>query len=263
LSGLAEFLPVSSHAHRAMLLQLLGYGGDDALLRLFAHIGALGGLFFAMRGHISQLRRQAALKRIPPRRRKRFPDPRYISELSLLKTAAIPLLLTLVFYFKTVEWAGKLQWVALFSLLNGLILLAPGFFATGNKDARSTSLLDRLLIGFSSIFSLLPGVSRVGVTHSAALLRGAAAEHACSWSLLLSLPALGCMILWDIYLAATSAHTISFLSILIGLLCCLFSFAGSCLAVTWMRSRMAKASAVSFGYYSLGAALFAFILYLI
>lgn len=263
IAGIAEFLPISSEAHGTILLKLFGVGQEAALLRLMVHIGSFVGILFFMRSHLATMHKQAALKRIPIKRRKRFPDPRYISELSLLKMAAVPVVLASLMYAITVRWSGSLQMVAAFSAINGVFLLLPAFLASGNKEARSTSLLDRILIGLSAFLSVLPGVSRIGATTTTALIRGGERELAYRWGVQLLLPALAVIIVWDMYLMATAGIGMTFGLFACGVLSGVCAFAASGLAIRWMQSILEKSSISGFGYYSLGAALFTFILYLI
>lgn len=263
VSGITEFLPISSHAHRAILRNLFGVESDIPLVRMFIHLGIICGLLTFLRNHLTLLRRHSMLKKIPPHRRKRYPDPRHISELALIKTASIPMVIGLLFYLQTVSMGDQLQLVAAFSVINGAVLVLPALFASANKNACGMSILDRLLIGLSSALSLLPGVSRVAAANSMALIRGADKQDAYRWSLLLSLPALLVMICWDVFLTATTGGTVTFLLVLSSLLCAVFAFLGTWISVSWMQSMVEKSSVSNFCYYSFGVALFAFILYLI
>lgn len=263
ISGIAQLLPISSTAHKAIMLKLFGCAQDVPLVRLFAHIGCLAALLLYLRGHLTVLSKQAALKRIPPRRRKRFPDPRHISELALLKMAVVPVVIACLFYPVTIKWMGSLYLIAIFSVINGVVLLLPSRVASGNKDARGTSLLDRLLIGISAMLSVLPGVSLIGAITSVAVARGAEHEHAYRWGSLLLLPTMAAYTLWDAYFLLTAGAAITFLSFLAALLAGVAAFGGTWIAVAWLYARCQKSSIGGFGYYSMGAALFAFILYLI
>ena len=49
VSGFAEFLPVSSNAHKTIFLFLFGVDSEHAFLSLFVHIGVLLGLVLSSR----------------------------------------------------------------------------------------------------------------------------------------------------------------------------------------------------------------------
>ena len=263
VSGFAEFLPVSSNAHKTIFLFLFGVDSEHAFLSLFVHIGVLLGLVLSSRTLLKHLYREMHLKKIPKRRRRRQPDLLAMADLSLIKTAAVPMLIGFVIYFFVSQWYGRLEWIALFLLLNGIVLHIPAHLPKGNKDSRSMSALDGTLIGFSAVMSMLPGVSRVGIISSVSLARGADMQQAYKWSLLLSLPAIAAWIGLDFYSIITVGLTgVDFTFVVKCLLSGAAACFGACAAMTSMKFLAVRTGFSNFSYYSWGAALFAFILYL-
>lgn len=263
VSGFAQFMPVSAQAHEQILLRLFGADKAHSLMQLFVHIGALAALILSSKNQLNRIIRENSLKKIPKRRRKRQPDPQTILDLSFVKTACIPLLLGYLLYFKTAQWENKLPLSAVFLVLNGLVLHIPMYLSMGNKDSRSMSRLDALLFGIGGITGILPGMSRVGVTTSIAITRGADTQQAYKWSLLLSLPALAAWILFDVIsLFAASFTGMGFLFVLQCILSAGAAYLGTASAIYFMRFITVKAGLYNFSYYCWGAALFAFILYL-
>ncbi|MDR0666049.1 MAG: undecaprenyl-diphosphate phosphatase, partial [Campylobacteraceae bacterium] len=59
---------------------------------------------------------------------------------------------------------------------------------TGKKDEKNITLYIALLIGLAQMLALIPGVSRSGITLSAALLLGFSRVSAARFSFLLSIP---------------------------------------------------------------------------
>lgn len=263
VSGLAEFLPVSAQAHRAMLLKLFGSGQEDPLLRLLIHFGAFLAVIVASKPQIAQIRRERRLARIPKRRRKRQPDSKILLDLQIVRTAFVPSLLGLVIYAATGSWSGSLLSIAAFLLLNGLVLFLPAHLPAGNKDSRSMSGLDSLLIGLSAALGMIPGISRMGMTTSTAQIRGADKQQALTWSLLLSIPVLLCLMGLDIY-GIASIGTAAFGGAVLFrfILSAAAAYCGGYIAIQFMRFLAVKAGFSGFAYYSWGAALFAFILYM-
>ena len=147
ISGLSDVLPISSQAHKAIVMKLFGVNGEDPILRLVIHAAILAALYYSCSSHIQRIIRQLRLSRIPKKRRKRPLDVRTIMEFRLLRTMIIPVLLSLLLMNHTAHWNNKLSMTAVFLLLNGVILFLPSLVATGNKDARSMSALDGLLMG--------------------------------------------------------------------------------------------------------------------
>ena len=189
--GFAEFLPVSSQAHRSILNCLFGVDQEEPLMVMFLHIGALLALIISSMSLLQRFQREMEIKRLARRRSRRQPDELALLDMSIVKTACTVLLIGFVFYFEAAALHGNLPMVAIFLVVNGLILHVPLYLPKGNKDARTMSRLDAMLLGLGSALAMLPGVSRIGVSTSVGISRGAAPQNAYKWALLISIPALG------------------------------------------------------------------------
>ena len=262
-SGLSDVLPVSSQAHKAMILKIFGVRTEDPFIRLFIHIAILAALYYSCNSHIMRMIRQLRLSRIPKRKRKRPLDIQTLMEFRLLRTMIIPVVLSLFLHNSTAAWEMKLQLTALFLLLNGVILFLPNLLPTGNKDARSMSGLEGLLMGLGASVSVLPGVSSVGGALSVASVCGADRSFALGITYLMQMVLTVGLILFD--LAAVFAAGLGGLSItlLVGYLLAAFAaFAGTYLGIRIMRLMAVNIGFSVFAYYSFGAALLSFVLYL-
>ena len=98
--GFAEFLPISSTAHRSILNRLFGVDQEEPLMAMFLHIGALLALLVSSRTLLHRLQRELEVKRLARRRSRRQPDEMAVLDMSLVKTACIVMLLGFVFFFK-------------------------------------------------------------------------------------------------------------------------------------------------------------------
>ena len=58
VSGITEFLPISSSAHQIILQKMFGQSGADPLQNLLVHLALLFALFTGGRSFIDHLRRQ-------------------------------------------------------------------------------------------------------------------------------------------------------------------------------------------------------------
>ena len=74
-------------------------------------------------------------------------------------------------------------------LITGLLLFLSDRLNHGNKDIKSASILDVLIVGVGQALATVPGISRSGTTISAGLSRGFGREFAVKFSFLLSIPA--------------------------------------------------------------------------
>lgn len=259
ISGLTEFLPVSAETHRMFFTQMTGMYPEPPLLRLCARLFSVLGLYLACHSTIVRMRREHKLSLIPTRRRRRKPDAAILLQRRMVISTAIPLVLGLLFTTRIAKFSDLLWLQGALLILNGLILYLPQFMLRGNKDARAMSGFDSLLIGLSGALSVLPGFSRMATMVSFARMRGADKGFAVELVLLLCIPALLCLCLIDFFLLISVQSSPDFLQCLSA---SAMAFAGSYLGVHVIRYFGRKPGFTAFAYYSWGAALLAFVLYL-
>ena len=260
--GFTEFLPVSSQPHAALLSSLFGVSDLGGLLRMAVRIGVLLSLLLQFRPQIGRIARERKLAAEPPRRRKRQPDAFSLMEYKLIRTAAIPMLLGFLAY----PWVGvhgdQLWVISLALVLNGIFIYTPQFMARANKDARHLTGVDALLIGLSGAAAVIPGVSRVAMLQSTASMRGTDRQYGLQTALLVCIPALFIQIILDTIVTFSALPTITFLV----LICTITAFAAavvtSYFSIIFIRFLSVNAGFSGFAYYSWGAAMLAFILYL-
>jgi len=264
ICGFAEFLPISSTAHRSMLNCLFGVDKEEPLMAMFLHIGALLALLVSSRSLLQRLHKELEIKRIARRRSRRQPDEMVLLDLSLIKTAGVVLLFGFLLYFKAAAWNGNLPMIAIFLVINGIILHVPLYLPKGNKDARSMSRLDAVLLGIGNALLVVPGLSRVGLSTSLGIARGASPQNAYKWSLLLGIPALAAIIVMDLIgVASAGLGQLDFPFILQCILCGCTAYIGATGGISLMKMIVHRTGIENFSYYCWGAALFTFILYMI
>ena len=263
ISGLSDILPVSSQAHKAMMLKIFGVNAEAPLLRLFIHAGILAALYYCCSNQIMRFSRQLRLSRIPKKKRKRPVDTRTLMEFRLLRMIVIPVLLSLYFYPHTAKWGTKLSLMAIFLLINGVILFVPSLLPTGDKDARNMSALNGLLIGVGGAVSVIPGISAIGGTNAVASACGADRTFSLNLSLLMNMVLTVALIAFDFAAVyASGAGNLSISVILTYLISGVAAFGGAYLGIQTMRALAANIGFNIFAFYSFGAALLSFVLYL-
>ena len=263
ISGLTDFLPVSSLAHQALFLQICGYNTRLPLLDLCVHIGMLASVYYANRSVLSKLRRERQL-----RNSRRYQNNRGVStahyDVRLIKSATVPMLLVLLLYLVTNSNEFNPVPLSVFLVFNGAIMIIPEYLRHGNKDSRSMTALDGVFMGIISALSCLPGISRIGLGLSYTSMRGADRQHSINWAMLLSVPAVVMFIIFDfVNMATIGLGTISFAYIAGSVLATATAFIGTYLGIMGIRFLSDRAGFSGFAYYSWGAALFTFGLYLI
>lgn len=264
VSGVSQFLPVSTSGHRVLLLQLFGKSGSSPLLEMLLHISLLVSVFFGLRGYLEKIRREKRLAARYRSARRQGRELRGLMDLRLVRTAALPMCAGLLLYLATGKYASNLLLSAGFLILNGAFFMLTEHLPKSNKDAGQMSGFDAVLIGLSGVPSVLPGFSRVGLCLSTAILRGADTGRAYVWAILLSIPALITQILLDlISIIVTGIGVFSLWIAVSYAVAMVFAFIGGFVAIRFMRGLADHAGLAGFAYYCWGVALLSFILFII
>lgn len=263
IAGLTEILPVSSQAHRILILNLYGESAEPALLRLLIHLSVLAGLYYFCQNHIIRMSRAARLARIPKRRRKRPLDTQSLMDREILKTMVIPVILGYLFYNSISGLSAKLIYVAVCLFVNGLILYFPRYIPSGNKNSESVSRVEGFLMGLGGAASMFPGVSCTGAVSSVGVACGLDKTYALDLALLIHIPVTLGLVVFDLIAVFTQGLSgMSVSTVLSYIVSAASAFGGINLGMRIIRGLIKNYSIDIFSYYSLGAALFAFILFL-
>ena len=184
LQGLGEFLPISSSGHLIVVPWLLGWREHGLAFDVALHLGTLVAVLYAFAGdwwRLVSATLRGALRGRP------FAEPGG-RMFGLIVLASIPGAVAgklLESWAETTFRSPALVAASMAAL--GVVLL----FADrrgGAREADSLSLVDALIIGLAQALALIPGVSRSGITISAALFLGLRREQAARFSFLLATP---------------------------------------------------------------------------
>lgn len=264
LSGLLDILPVSAKAHKVLMLKFVGVKESTDFFELLIHIGIFAALYYSSQSHILRMNRARALARIPKKKRKRPLDTRSLMDWSLLKTICIPAILVMYLYQYTKQWEENLLLVALFLFINGIVLYIPQFFPTGNRDSRTLSRIEGVLMGLGGAASVLPGVSAVGTATSVASVCGVERSYSLNMVIMMNMIFTVGFAVYDIIgIANNGLELFSFMMVLRYLVTMAAAFSGTLLGIQVLRNLASKMDYHFFGVYCWGVALFVFILNLI
>lgn len=258
ISGLFDIIPVSAQAHKVLILKCLGIKDAMPLLNLFIDLAVLGALYFACRGILVRMNRARALARVPKKKRRRPLDVKSLMDWSLVKTVLVPVILGLYFYQYTSKWEASLLRIVVFLFLNGIILYAPQFFPSGNRDSRTLSRVEGLLVGLGGAFSIFPGISAVGTATAVGSVCGIERGYALDLALLMDLFLNLGWVVYDV-IALAGGVTLSFALLLQCIGAAAAAFGGTILGVKLMRYLSAERGYSIFAFYCWGIALFTFI----
>lgn len=261
LSGLMDILPVSAQAHKVLLLKFFGVKELENVQHLLIHIGIFAALYYTSQAQFIRMNRARALARIPKKKRKRPLDTRSMMDWSLLKTIAVPVILGLFCYQYVQKIQTDFMLIALFLFLNGVILYVPQFLPTGNRDSRTLSRVEGLLMGLGGAVSVLPGISAIGAATSIGSVCGVERTYGLNMALMMNTFLTAGLIVYDLLaIAGAGLGTLSFLILIRYLLTAAAAFCGTLLGIKVMRHIAGQRGFSMFGIYCWGMALFIFIL---
>lgn len=262
ISGLTEFLPLSSLGHQAVLRNLFGVTYSEPLRDILIHISVMLAIVVSCGTYIEKLRRDQKIGRRG--RRARHIDSSTAYDLRIIKSAAVTMLMgMLLLRMFTNAFLGNMAIIALCFIVNGILIYLPEHLPQSNKDASQMSALDSLLMGLCGALSVLPGFSLIGCMFSSAIARGADKQKALNWVLILAIPALIFFLLLDfINIFSVGIGVITFPIVLGYILSAFAAFAAACCGIYIMRFITLRSDISVFGYYCWGVAMLSFILYL-
>jgi undecaprenyl-diphosphatase len=189
VQGATEFAPVSSSGHLILVPWIFGWtllGGAD-LEKSFdvaLHVGTLLGALIYFRADVA--RYAGAWLRSIRARRLSTPDERIAWALVI---GTIPGAIAGALFENVIQDKLGAPWlIAVMLVVFGLLLVLVDRRARSDRSYESIGPGDGLLLGAAQALALQPGVSRSGVTITAARAMGLDRESAARFSFLLSLP---------------------------------------------------------------------------
>lgn len=209
IQGITEFLPVSSFGHISIIQNMLKIQrGPGILFETMLHMGTLAAVFMAFHkdvvhvfaelvGMLMDIIGNANLYIRNKRTGKHLNYARIIN--SSYRKFAVLLLVSMIptaaIGYTARRLVVKSAVTPLMSgiglLITGIILLVVDFSKSGGTRAsRDANYSHAMWIGICQGLSVFPGISRSGVTISAALLCGFSRAFAVKYSYLLSVPAI-------------------------------------------------------------------------
>lgn len=189
VQGATEFAPVSSSGHLILVPWMFGWAliGDTDMQKSFdvaLHMGTLLGALIYFRRDIA--RYAAAWFQSIAARRMSTPDERIAWALVV---GTIPGAIVGALFENVIQEKLGAPWlIAVMLVAFGVVLVVVDRRARSDRDFDSIGPKEGLLLGTAQALALQPGVSRSGVTITAARAMGLDRESAARFSFLLSLP---------------------------------------------------------------------------
>jgi len=188
VQGLTEFLPVSSSAHLVLVPFILNWTLDPTKAFIFDVLVQLGTLVAVVAYFWKDL--VLIIKAVITGIRSKKPLQEADSRLGwYIVLATIPAGLGGLFLKSKVEAAfSSPVLTAVLLFVTAVILTLAEVFSRKERTLESVTPMDALVIGFSQLLAIFPGISRSGATISGGLSRGLKREAAARFSFLMSIP---------------------------------------------------------------------------
>jgi undecaprenyl-diphosphatase len=173
IQGVSEFLPISSSAHLIIVSTLYQFYSNSLLIDISLHLGSLFAIIFYFRKELFDLKNNKKL-------------------LSLMIIGSFPLIVFGFILYTTdlIHIVRNIEVIAWMSLVFAILLYLADRNRFEKKISSNLNIKSIIFIGFFQILSLLPGVSRSGITITAARILKFNRVDSSKISFLLSIPAL-------------------------------------------------------------------------
>ena len=190
VQGLAEFLPISSSGHLALLQHFFGINGDSVLIfAVMLHLGTLVSVFIVYWKDIAKLIYELCRCIADICRGRRLG---FMIIVATIPTALMGLLLNDTFG----AMYTSIITIGISLVITGTILFIAERVGSNKKTVTEMSFLHALFIGVMQGIAITPGISRSGSTLFGGLVSGLNREFAVKFAFLISIPSiLGSVIL--------------------------------------------------------------------
>lgn len=194
VQGIAEFLPISSSGHLAILQNLFNMSdleGGHMFFDVLLHFGTLIAICFMYWNDITRMFNEVidmltGRNRIAKGQYKPLTAARMFG---LIIVATLPLVLILPVNDYIEQLSTSTVFVGIALVLTGCMLFVSDKMTQGTKTEKNMRFFDAIIIGLCQCVATLPGLSRSGTTITAAVATGQNRQYAVKFSLLMSIPA--------------------------------------------------------------------------
>jgi undecaprenyl-diphosphatase len=208
IQGVTEFLPVSSSSHLIIVSDYLYFEKQNLTLDISLHIGSFLAVITYFSKDIINLVRNKDL-------------------FSKLIISSFPIIIVGYFLVKynLIDHLRNIKIIGWTTIIFGILLYVSDKFKFEKKLDKNFTVKSAIFIGILQILSLVPGVSRSGITITAARLLNFDRVDSAKISFLLSIPTLGAVTFFGINnLISQEDLSFSFLNLISILLSFVFSY---------------------------------------
>ena len=173
IQGISEFLPISSSAHLILISSLYEFKSSSLLIDISLHLGSLCAIVYFFRNELLDVKNNKRL-------------------LSLIIIGSIPIIIVGYILYSTglIYSLRNIKIIAWTTLIFGILLYIADKSRFDKKISANLNFQTIIFISFFQVLSLVPGVSRAGITITAARILKFNRVDSSKISFLLSIPAL-------------------------------------------------------------------------
>tara|TARA_B100001109_G_scaffold119865_1_gene97667 strand:+ start:151 stop:915 length:765 start_codon:yes stop_codon:yes gene_type:complete len=173
IQGISEFLPISSSAHLILVSSLYEFKSSSLLIDISLHLGSLFAIVYFFKTDLLDVKNNKRL-------------------LGLIILGSIPLIIVGYILYSTgiIYSLRNIKIIAWTTLIFGIVLYIADKSRFDKKISSNLNFQSILFISIFQIVSLIPGVSRAGITITAARILRFNRFDSSKISFLLSIPAL-------------------------------------------------------------------------
>ena len=207
VQGISEFLPISSSAHLILVSNFYDLKTGSLLIDISLHLGSLFAIIFYFRKDLFDLKKNKKL-------------------IQLIILGSIPLIIFgyVLYSIELIYILRNLKVIAWTTLTCGIILFFADQQKLDKKMSTNLNIKSIIFIGLFQTLALIPGVSRAGVTLTAARFLKFNRVDSSKISFLLSIPALAGASFLGLKNAINQPLEINYLIIVSIILSFLFSY---------------------------------------
>ena len=181
IQGITEFLPISSSAHLILVSEFFEFNNSSLSLDISLHLGSLLAIIFCFREDIYN----------------------FIKNKNIFLKILISCLPTMIFgylliEFSLIDYLRNYKLIGWMTIIFGILLYFSDLKKTSASIENNYTLKTALYIGFFQVLSLIPGVSRSGITITGARILNFSRMDSAKISFLMSIPTLGVISIFNL-----------------------------------------------------------------
>ena len=198
IQGITEFLPVSSSSHLILISNYINFNNQNLSIDVSLHIGSfLAVITYFFKDIINFFRNKKFFYKI------------------LLSSFPVMVVGYILVKYNFIDTLRNIELIAWTTIIFGILLYIADKFKLQKKINNDLSYKSAIFIGFFQVLSLVPGVSRSGITITAARFLKFERYDSAKISFLLSIPTLGAVSIFGLNnLINSESLEFSFLNLL-------------------------------------------------